>query len=1002
MTWLTKIALKKRWLTFLIVALITGASIWSTLTLQMELIPNIELPVTSVITVYPQAKPEKVMNDVTVHVESAISNIDGLDQLISTAAEGTTFTLAMFEYGTDMDKVNGTIYQNLAKLDLPPEVRGLPATMPQLKENPQLYAIDINMMPVVMVSLTGDMLPSQLEEIANTNIIPRLETIEGVYHVGVDGGSNKQALVNLDAEKMNAAGVSISQVAAIIAGKEYSSLNQLENATLETDTLKLSDIAEVNLGMPPGTSVSRANGQTSVTVSVMKEAEANTVTVANAVIDELESIETTLGNNVRLITVMDQSEYIETSIGDLARNALIGFVLAVIVVFFFLMAFRASLVTAISIPLSLLVSFLAMRFLGITINLLTLSAVAIVVGRVIDNSIVVLEVIYRRMQQGEAFGEAALNGVREVAAPITSSTLATVVIFIPIAFVGGIVGEMFMPFAITMTIALIASLIVALMVIPPLSNFTVSRKGVAKEKHTWYQRAYIPTLKWSLKHRAATLIIAVLLFFGSFSLVPIIGTAFMPQMSEKMLTVDIELPRGTDLATTEEAAIKLEHVIGENPDVKVYQTSAGTSSSLMGSFSSLMGGGGSTASITVILDQEVDLEQQAADIRSNLEGMVEGSSVTVTTGNPMAGGMMGSSLDVSIRGDNYEDIASTGRLLFDELQDVSGLAELGLALSEMEAKLDIVPDPAKMMASGLSMEKLQQISQEFMLMTMGNTVSRVNIDGETYEVFVNGIARDLNSEETAKELMVGWPESVALGDIATVTLGEQQINVQRVNEKLAVSITGIITAEDIGSVNRAVQQKIDALPLPTGVEVTMGGVMEMMQESFSGMFIAIIVAILLAYAVIAVTFRSFLKPIIIMVSLPLASIGALVGLLLAGQPLGVSALMGVLMLVGIVLTNAIVLIDLVEKLRKKGMDTYDALVEAGRTRMRPILMTALTTMIAMLPIAVGLGEGTVLSAELAIVVIGGLFSSTLLTLLVIPAIYSLFSGTRRKVLTGLT
>ena len=1002
MTWLTKIALKKRWLTFLIVALITGASIWSTLTLQMELIPNIELPVTSVITVYPQAKPEKVMNDVTVHVESAISNIDGLDQLISTAAEGTTFTLAMFEYGTDMDKVNGTIYQNLAKLDLPPEVRGLPATMPQLKENPQLYAIDINMMPVVMVSLTGDMLPSQLEEIAVTEIIPRLETIEGVYHVGVDGGSNKQALVNLDAEKMNAADVSMSQVAAILAGKEYGSLNQLENATFETDTLKLSDIAEVNLGMPPGTSVSRANGQTSVTVSVMKEAEANTVTVANAVIDELESIETTLGNNVRLITVMDQSEYIETSIGDLARNALIGFVLAVIVVFFFLMAFRASLVTAISIPLSLLVSFLAMRFLGITINLLTLSAVAIVVGRVIDNSIVVLEVIYRRMQQGEAFGEAALNGVREVAAPITSSTLATVVIFIPIAFVGGIVGEMFMPFAITMTIALIASLIVALMVIPPLSNFTVSRKGVAKEKHTWYQRAYIPTLKWSLKHRAATLIIAVLLFFGSFSLVPIIGTAFIPQMSEKMLTVDIELPRGTDLATTEEAAIKLEHVIGENPDVKVYQTSAGTSSSLMGSFSSLMGGGGSTASITVILDQDVDLEQQAADIRSNLEGMVEGSSVTVTTGNPMAGGMMGSSLDVSIRGDNYEDIASTGRLLFDELQDVSGLAELGLALSEMEAKLDIVPDPAKMMASGLSMEKLQQISQEFMLMTMGNTVSRVNIDGETYEVFVNGIARDLNSEETAKELMVGWPESVALGDIATVTLGEQQINIQRVNEKLAVSITGIITAEDIGSVNRAVQQKIDALPLPTGVEVTMGGVMEMMQESFSGMFIAIIVAILLAYAVIAVTFRSFLKPIIIMVSLPLASIGALVGLLLAGQPLGVSALMGVLMLVGIVLTNAIVLIDLVEKLRKKGMDTYDALVEAGRTRMRPILMTALTTMIAMLPIAVGLGEGTVLSAELAIVVIGGLFSSTLLTLLVIPAIYSLFSGTRRKVLTGLT
>ena len=997
MSWLTKIAMKKRWLTFTIVALVTGACIWSTLTLKMELIPDIELPMTSVITVYPQAKPEKVMNDVTVHVESAISDIDGLDHLVSTASEGMTFTFATFEYGTDMDKVNGTINQNLAQLDLPPEVRELPATMPQLQENPRLYAIDINMMPVVMVSLTGDMPPSQLEEIAVAKIIPRLETIEGVYHVGIDGGSNKQVLVNLDAEKMNAAGVSMFQVAAILAGKEYGSLNQLESATLETDTLKLSDIAEIDLGLPPGTAVSHTNGQTSVIVSVMKEAEANTVIVANAVIDELESIEMTLGNDVRLITVMDQSEYIETSIGDLTRNALIGFVLAAIVVFLFLMAFRASLVTAISIPLSLLVGFLAMRFLGITINLLTLSAMAIIVGRVIDNSIVVLEVIYRRMQQGEAFREAAINGAKEVATPITSSTLATVVIFIPIAFVGGIVGEMFMPFALTMTIALIASLIVALMVIPPLSNFTISQKAETKEKHTWYQRAYIPVLKWSLKHRAATLIIALLLFLGSFTLVPVIGTAFIPQMSEKMLTVDIELPRGTDLASTERAAMLVEPIISNNPDVITFQTDAGTSSSLIGSFSSLMGGGNNTATITVYLNQEVDLEQQAADLRSNLEGIVEGGTITVTTGDPMAGVMMGSSLEISIRGDNYEDIASTGWLLFDELQDVSGLAELDLALPDMEAKLDIVPNPEKMMALGLSMEKLQQINQEIMLMLMGSTVSRVNIDGETYEVFVNGIARDLNNEETAKELMVGWPESVALGDIATVTLGEQQTNIQRIDEKLAVSITAIITAEDVGSVNRAVQQEIDALLMPAGVEVTMGGVMEMMQESFSGMFIAIIVAILLAYTVIAVTFRSFLKPIVIMVSLPLASIGALVGLLIAGQPLGVSALMGVLMLVGIVLTNAIVLIDLAEKLRKKGIGTYDALVEAGRTRMRPILMTALTTMIAMLPIAVGLGEGTVLSAELAIVVIGGLFSSTLLTLLVIPVMYSFGQGLRQRI-----
>jgi HAE1 family hydrophobic/amphiphilic exporter-1 len=296
---------------------------------------------------------------------------------------------------------------------------------------------------------------------------------------------------------------------------------------------------------------------------------------------------------------------------------------------------------------------------------------------------------------------------------------------------------------------------------------------------------------------------------------------------------------------------------------------------------------------------------------------------------------------------------------------------------------------AKIMSSGLDMSSMAQMNQEFMMMSMGSTVSSVTLDGEVFEVFLNGIVSRLNNIETAEGLLIGYPDSVKLGDFADVSIGAQQTNIQRIDEKLSASITGIITDENVGAVNMAVQQKINDMSLPDGVEVTMGGVMEMMKESFSGMFIAIIVAVVLAYSVIAITFRSLMKPLIIMISLPLASIGAMIGLLIAGQPLGVSSLMGILMLVGIVLTNAIVLIDLVEKLRKDGISTYDALVESGRTRMRPILMTALTTMIAMLPIALGLGEGTVLSAELAVVVIGGLFSSTLLTLLVIPVMYAI-------------
>jgi HAE1 family hydrophobic/amphiphilic exporter-1 len=419
MTWLTRIALKKRWLTFLIVAIVTGISIWSTLALQMEIIPDIELPVTSVITVYPQAKPEVVMNEVTVKVESAISGMKGLDHIISTASEGTTFTFAMFDYGTDMAETNRRIEENLAALDLPPEVRNLPMAMPQLKENPQLYAIDMNLMPIVILSLTGDQPPGELEQIAVAEIIPALEEVEGVYHVSVEGGSSQQVLVNLDPRLLNDAGLSMSGVAVALSVGTYGSVEELENTAIGTDTL-LKDIGRAQLGLAPASAVSRTNGKTGVAINIQKEADSNTVFVANAVMAEVENITASLPSNVTLYTVMDQSEYIETSISDLGRNAIIGCGLAIIVVFLFLMAFRASLVTAVSIPLSILVGFLFMRFLGITINLLTLSAMAIVVGRVIDNSIVVLEVIYRKMQDAEPFRTAALDGVKEVAAPVHS------------------------------------------------------------------------------------------------------------------------------------------------------------------------------------------------------------------------------------------------------------------------------------------------------------------------------------------------------------------------------------------------------------------------------------------------------------------------------------------------------------------------------------------------------------------------------------------------------
>jgi len=994
-SWLTKIALKKRWLTFLIVALLIVASIWASVNIKQELIPDIEFPITSVVAIYPQASPEEVMNQVTRPIEDAISDIGGLEELLSTSTEGSSFLLVQFEFGTDMDEVNGVISQKLSEVALPSEMRSLPDTMPQLEENPQLFPIDINMMPLVILSLGGDIPPGELQDIAVTEIIPRLETIEGVFHVGVEGGSQNNVLVNPYPEKMSEHGISVAQVAAVLGTQEYYSLDEIKNTVMGMDTLALNDVAEVKLGPPPGTALSRTNSKPSVSIIVMKDAEANTVEVANDVVAEVEIIKGTLGDNVELLTVLDQSEYIEESIGDLARNATIGFALAAIVVFLFLMAFRASLVTALSIPLSIIFAILIMRYVGITVNILTLSALAIAVGRLIDNSIVVSEVIYRRMQQGEAFMEAALSGVKEVANPITSATVATVIIFIPLIFVGGIVGEMFMPFGLTITFALVASLLVALMIVPPLSNFKVARKVETGRRDSWYQRIYSAMLRWSLAHRVMVLVIAIVLFFGSFTLLPIIGTSFIPSMGEKMLTVDVEMPQGTDLIATEEATMHVEELLGKNPEVLTYQTTVGTSSSLVGGFSALRGGGTNTASITVLLDSESDLEQEAAELRQAYEALAKEADVTVSTGNATMSGASTSGLAITVRGENLEDITDATNRLITELEDVEGLVNIETELMSVEPRLSIQPDMSKLINSGLPLEQLPQLQQEFDLMIRGGGVAQATLDGKTHDVFLGEIMEGLNNIEIAEKLRVGWPKSVALGDIATVQFTDQMTNLRRIDQKLATRIEASITEENMGAVNRAVQGKIDALPVAPGVEVKIGGVAEEMQETFSGMFIAIAIAIVLAYAVLVVSFRSFLNPFIVMISLPLASIGALLGLLIAGQPLGASGMMGMLMLVGIVLTNAIVLITYVEQLRKDGMTSRDALVEAGRVRLRPILMTALTTMVAMLPLALGLGEGTVMSAELAVVVIGGLFTSTILTLLVIPVIYSLFSRLRR-------
>lgn len=1028
MWYLTKLAMKSRPITILLALLLTVVSVWGTLQLKMEMIPEIELPFTTVLTIYPNATPEEVADEISTPVEKAIWddwNDKGLRQLFSTSADGVSVIFAEFEYGISMSKVNSDLADTIGLLDLPPEVVGLPQSIPQIEENPRVIPLNMDtMMPLLVVTLNGDLPPHELQEIANRKVVPVLQGIEGVYNVAIEAAAKDQVLIAPDPEKMSEFGISISQIMGMFLGSsegtlpDFDSISHISNTAMMIDDVTLRDVANVGLGTPSGAAITRTNGKTSVVISISKLADANTVETANAVADKISEIEISLheenGNGINLTTIFDQSNFIEDSIWRLTQMAMIGFALAAVIVFVFLMAFKASLITALSIPLSILIGFLMMHLTGVTINMLSLSAMAIAVGRLIDNSIVIVEVIYRRLQQGEGVTEAAINGAKEVATPITSSTLATVAIFIPIFFIGGMIKEFFMPFGLTIIFSLMASLLVALIVVPAFSGFFVNKKdnvknSVADElKTAWYQKIYLSTLNWSLKHRLITLFLAGVLFFGSLGLIPMIGTSFMPQMSEKMLLVSVEMPSWTDLETTADVTGQVERLIDEEVSfVKNQYTTIGTSTSIEGAFNTAMGGGDNTAQIVVYLESEADMEKERSNLETSvhiLQDQIEGVFIEVSDGSSAMSGF--ADVDISIQSDDESKLADITRLLHQRLEKIEGIENIDSQVTMVVPKFIIEADPLKLFDLDLSPEQQQQLQLEFHLLKTGGNIPMVSImiDNEDYQVFIKEAAstayRTSDPEKTASAIPMGYPVFATLGDTAHVQIINSPTHIDHIDLQPAASIRGAVSAKDVGAVNKLVQDEIDSLEQEIdteGVEITMHGIAEEMAESFSSMNIAILAAIVIAYLIVAISLKSLLTPIIIMVSLPLSSIGALLALLISGYTLGISGMMGVLMLVGIVLTNAIVLIDLVEKLRRDGCATRESLLEAGRTRLRPILMTALTTMIAMVPLALGVGEGGIIAAELAVVVIGGLFSSTLLTILVIPVIYSLVDGMRQRV-----
>ena len=1018
---LTELALRRSSVTVLIIILLLIGGVFTYRSLQVELFPEIEFPLVTVSTFYPSANPEAVDRDVTAPIEAAISGVNGIDTIRSVSSENRSLVLAEFEFGVDMEEAERTISGNVGRVAFPDGI-----------QEPIVGRIDPNAFPVLQVSLLGDLEMTELQRLMDSLVLPAVVGIDGVFNVQVTGRTEPRVVVTLDPERLAEHELSRAQVSRVLsesnvalpagavsaggqivpvrASSGYGSVEEIRSLVVGLSgrpgdpaaaPVLLSEVADVTEtdGIP--TSISRTNGKPSLGLNIIKEPDANTVDVTSAVIEALDDV-SGLPPSVEIVLISNDGPAIQRQVDTLQREAILGFLFAVVVVFAFLisrrptlargmlLSLRPTIVIGLSIPLSIFTGIVLMGLNGMNLNFMTLGGLAISVGRVVDDSIVVLENVYRHIQRGQDRKRVVLEATVEVGPAIIASTLTTMVVFAPLAFLQGLVGAFFLPFALTVCFALAASLLVALTAVPVLGAALVRPGDIAEseedevtgEPQTWMQRAYIPALVWALRHKVLTLAAAAALTIGSLGLTLFIPVTLFPSGGERFLTIEAALPPGSSVEQTFAQVGRVESVLQGLSDegaVEVYQTTVGSPENSFGPGSGV--GGLNQAQIFVRLSDDAP-EDLADQLRNDLP-VPDGGTISISE---LASGPPSSGLELSITGADYGAISGVTRQLVEELSTIEGVVNVSSDVTEARDQVEVDIDPAAAAALGLTAREVAfQVSQTL----VGRAVTEVQIGGRPTSVVLRGGSVD--GIEALRDLQIEGPAgSAPLGELAEVGVKEGPVTISRSDGRRSASISGALTAEDTRAIGLEVQAKVDAINLPPGVKVTTGGVFQQIAEGFEDIFLAMGTGVILVYLVMVASLGSLRNPFIIVMSLPLALIGVLASLAITGRTLGLPAMMGVLLLIGIVVTNAIVLIAFVQQLRERGMGVHEALVLGGRVRLRPILMTAFTTSFALLPLAAFAGsEGGIIGAELATVVIGGLISSSFLTLIVVPVVYTL-------------
>ncbi|MGW4403400.1 efflux RND transporter permease subunit [Nonomuraea sp. NPDC004702] len=1062
MTAFARLSLVNRSLVILVAVVITAFGAFTIPQLKQQLLPSLAFPGAFVIAPFPGASPEIVEDQVTKPIEDSFQGIPGMEQMTSTSKEGMAQIQVAFEYGTDIEASLNKMQQAVARITLPqgvdPQVVAgntddIPVLVLAVGDGgderamadklrrimvPELQSVEgvreatvtgtrdevVTIEPDVKKMALAGVSAAQIPEVlkANGTPIPAGSLTADGRSLTVQVGSRVDSLEKLKnlyltpAQPAQQQAQSPTQSPAQTPGQAQgrpqagqpaqtgrAALPQQVARPKPLKPVKLGDVAEIRRGLADASTITRTDGKTSLGVSVTMTPDGNAVTISHEIREKLPELTRSLGDSsdTQVSVVFDQAPYVEESIENLTTEGLLGLAFAVLVILVFLLSVRSTLVTAVSIPLSVVIALLALWAGDYSLNMLTLGALTIAVGRVVDDSIVVLENIKRHLGYGEAKLQAILTAVREVSGAVTASTLTTVAVFAPIAIVGGMVGELFRPFAVTVAVALLASLVVSLTVVPVLAYWFLKAPSLspeqaraqreeaeAKELRSPLQRAYLPVLRFATRFKLVTVLIGVAVFVGTMGLAGGLRTNFLDSSGQNTISLTQKMPVGTDLATTDKAAKKVEGVLSGLAGVETYQVNVGGGNAMQGG----VGGGADRASFSVTVKDGAEPATVERQLREKITGLSGVGEVTV--GGAGGGGFSSDTVSVIVQAPDAESLRTATEAVKGAMGQVKGLRDLSSNLEASAPRIEVAVDREKAAAKGLSEGQVgQAVAQAF----RGAPLGQITLDGRSSDLVLRGgdAPEDVKAIEDLK-----LPTAAGLVKLSSVAKVEQvagPTQVTRIDGERSATVSGKVEASDLGTVTQELTTTMKSVALGAGARYKIGGASADQADAFSDLGMAMLAAIAIVFMIMVATFRSFVQPLILLVSIPFAATGA-VGLLVATDTaMGVPALIGMLMLIGIVVTNAIVLIDLINQYRDQGLGVVEAVIEGGRRRLRPILMTAVATICALTPMALGVtGSGGFISQPLAIVVIGGLVSSTLLTLVLVPTLYTVVERVKER------